>query len=75
MVSQHKARQYRTSTLRVNVSQSRHFTFDFVNDAFVSVTRKLSRHNNTTLRNVTRNSDLVSGEHAVSTENAEVTMM
>ena len=34
--------KHRASTLRVDVSQARHFTFDFVNDDFVSVTRTLS---------------------------------
>lgn len=32
------SQKQRGSTLRVNVGQARHFTFDFVNDVFTSVT-------------------------------------
>ena len=39
------------STLRVNVSQARHLTFDFVNDVFVSVTKRKSH------RSATKNVD------------------
>ena len=35
--------KHRASTLHVDVSQARHFTFDFVNDSFVSVTRTKSK--------------------------------
>ena len=35
--------KHRASTLQVDVSQARHFTFDFVNDSFVSVTRTKSK--------------------------------
>ena len=39
----HYTQKHRASTLRVDISQARHFTFDFVNDSFVSVTRTKSK--------------------------------
>ena len=39
----HYTQKHRASTLRIDVSQARHFTFDFVNDSFISVTRTTSK--------------------------------
>ena len=69
--------QQRASTLRLNVSNARHLTFDFIDDAFVPVPKEKSTHKGTrhaaddnTRLEVTRTKD-----NMVSTESAEATVM
>lgn len=59
----HEEQKQRASTLLVNVSQARHFTFDFINDTFVSVTRRES------YRSTKRNASKSSGVTAIVEEN------
>ena len=75
MVTTDSWQQHRKSTLHVNVAHARHLTFDFVNGAFVSVTKRKSNQSATKCDNNELEVTTIENNNVVRIESAESTVL